>query len=490
MDEQKSALEKNGRGPAMPTLQPTLMKKEEHKGGALAVLLGKFGLGGSAASTGAVAGGGGAAAGGLLATKTGIVALVLAGTSVATGIGMLATSGSSDSQGSRGGVFARAQKSVGGMVATLRGTPQDMTGHNAGSGGGDGVSASLDQFNQANRGAMADPDKVGEVSEADEVADAAGAAEDSGVGVPDNDIALSGGSTKAGARPKLKTGKGFAGRSSASGGGASVASAKMPGAKRPGLGADSNGRAGGLSTSARSSSGARRRSTSANRNKSASGQAASTRNVVRAARANRNASMANAGTTYDGGAGNAGTIGASASTTGDAGYGARATGLQAGKPNPNTVVNTRETPAPAVQGGDSKHKKNKDYTKLLWAAVGLIAAAGIMVMIAGQFKKEGDALAGNPDPVSQASRAKAYTIVKVLSGIAMALGAVAMVIGIKLSGPEYGQKMQGLMIAGLGGITAAMAGMTMYDAFASEKLNTKAAAEKSIWGKMIGSAIS
>src|SRR6185312_6863458 len=73
---------------SMPEIKPVVNKepeKDKKKGGLLARLFGGGGSGGG----GGAGGGGGLAAGGILATKAGVLALVLVGTTVAGGIGMV-----------------------------------------------------------------------------------------------------------------------------------------------------------------------------------------------------------------------------------------------------------------------------------------------------------------------------------------------------------------------------------------------------------------
>ena len=129
----------------MPYIKPAVNKetdKDKKKAGFLARLFGGGSNGGALGSGGLGAGGFGSAAagGGLLATKAGLIALILAGTTVAGGIGLVGYRlfGPGQDSGSSENLALFAQK------------PKDAQGSGAQTAPADGNSQSLGMFSQAN----------------------------------------------------------------------------------------------------------------------------------------------------------------------------------------------------------------------------------------------------------------------------------------------------------------------------------------------------
>ncbi|MEK7382164.1 MAG: hypothetical protein AAB262_02650, partial [Elusimicrobiota bacterium] len=127
----------------MPEIKPEVNKEPEKKPGILAGLFGGGGAGSGAVGMGGL--GGSAAGGGLLATKAGLLALVLAGTTVAGGVGLVGYRifgpGASDQPGQNIQLFAAKPKEA---ALDLNAAAASM----------DGTSSSLEGFSRVNSGAL------------------------------------------------------------------------------------------------------------------------------------------------------------------------------------------------------------------------------------------------------------------------------------------------------------------------------------------------
>lgn len=415
-------------------------EKEEKKGaGFFASLLNKLGLGGAPGGAGAGIGVGGAGVaggsggfglgGGILATKAGIVALILTGTTIAAGVGVV---GRSALSGRSGGVTDSIYSLFPGKAGASSGASAS-----AGAASG-GVSSSLDLMSQA---ANNDPMLKEPVASAEAVASAsADAAAPGQVGVPDNANAPA---NVGSARPKgaLQKTPGFANATSGGGGG----SMSARGSEAGGRNASNAARVGGLNAMARnmaSTGGAGRRSLIGTRGKGAGGQLQSAVRDGRASGARNPATAASrVGTTFDNsGRTQASDAGAPAAMTGGAvDQGARS------RFSPNKVLDQREVPP--VKKVDSE-KDSTAYKPYLYTAIGALLAAMALMFFAGKKK---DAALADPDPISKAALLQTAAT---LHWLAAAAAALALAMGVILM-TAYGQKMQGLMFAIGGGLLAA-----------------------------------
>ncbi|MFH1724295.1 MAG: hypothetical protein ABII00_06700, partial [Elusimicrobiota bacterium] len=405
------------------------------------------GAGGAAA--GAAGMGGAGLVGGLLATKAGVVALVVAGSSMAAGIGMLATmSADRRASGPESGLAFLPKRAA---------RPVSDSAGSAGAGAvsRDGVSTSLDYFNKANKGDVPQPDEGRDaVEESDSPA-----ATDSGVEAPDHRSAPASSSSRkraAAKKPKMVKSKGFAGQSSGS-------SLRM--ASQSGL---SGGIGGGFQetyqrpgpTSAmnntRSKMASRRSRSSPLRNKSlASAQLRAHSGRLKRNLASGNVSSQASGAVMDGGGG-IGQIGAAPAGIEGGGTGVDGGGVQSDAVNPNTMQNTRVTEAPPPPDPNKDAENKTPYQNLMYAAMGMIALAGIALMAASMLSKKAKT---NPALLPWA---------KILAGVAMAAAVAAAAIGVMLM-TKYGQKMQGIMFSAIGAIIAFQAGMVLLDDSASDE---------------------
>jgi hypothetical protein len=378
----------------------------------------------------------------LLATKTGVIAVALAASATAGGVGLLVHSEGYTQM--RGGSAVFASKS--GALPNL----PDGAHPEAYSGEEGGVSKSLDQFNEANQGAIA---TVGDDTELVEEADEASESVDSGVGVPDNNIALSGGASGAGAkRAQLKrTSSGFNPSSSKGGSGASFKAGqrnKSAAGRKLSAGASS-----GMRGSVRSKATSRRPTGARGGSKVASRQAVTTRGVTRGSLRGPNLSSQNSGATYDGGRGAQGTAGAGAGLPTAGGVGAAPEGISR-KPNASTVQNLNSsTPAPRKV---KKAKNKTPYQDLAKIAMLMMAIGALALFIANFAKEQGDSAA---TPQEQASY---YEWAQIFGGIAMFAGGIAALIGLFILG-QKGQMMQGLIYTVGGGIIAVAGAFIMTD---------------------------
>lgn len=423
----------------LPPIGPRT-RKDERKGavGFLSALLSKLGLGGSAGS-GAAAGGAswgasaghGALFGGLMATKAGLIALVLAGTTVAAGVGIV---------GNQIGVFGTVDAARDGLPSifdSLRGNRR--TAAAAKPGDTTGTVSSLGYVSEANRGQLGDPISAEQTQTAD-----AGSGSITAPAVPDNNNGVA--NTTSAKMPAMK---GFSGSSSAGG---SMAGASASRGTGSGSG-DGDGQSSSPGSTAVSQSGMR--STSANarmtpgRKSSAISQLHGVRSDNMRALKASTPSSSQAGATYDGGGARAAGIAGPGGISGG-GQGAGGQGVDPGV-NPNAAATPKTLPPPPQPG------PGKDVTPWKWAmnvAMGALALAMILLMAANMFRS-------NP------------MVLKALAAAATAAGAVATAMGVVLM-TTYKQTMQGGMFAAIGAIITFAAGKMLFDAMAGEEANAKA----------------
>ncbi|MFI5360639.1 MAG: hypothetical protein ACHQ49_01615 [Elusimicrobiota bacterium] len=330
----------------MPEIKGQVNKesKEKKKGGLLARLFGggsggSSGLGGLGGAGGAGGAGGGFAGGGILATKAGLLALILVGTTVAGGIGML---------GYR--MFGPGADSNGSGDNLSLFAPRPKEAQNAADAGAakDGNSASLQYLNQANKEVKAPEAAASEAPKDVTAADAANKADASvakaGAGGPINKMGDTGNGAsknllKAPAKFGTLTGPG------GGGGGGSVASSGAPkgaGDLTPGSkGSMSGFKKGG----AASVSGGTARSIAGKKFAGTIGQGFGVLGNQRTA-----ASSAQAGQTYDGAASGGSNIGGGSPIGGGPGVGTGAPGAAQPTtlPGPNTTPNPNNIPTPGM----------------------------------------------------------------------------------------------------------------------------------------------
>lgn len=434
-------------------------EKEEKKGaGLFANFLNKLGLGGAAGEGAGIgvgsvrigAAGGGLGGGGILATKAGIVALIVAGTTVAAGIGVVGRSVLSAKPGGvTDGIYSLFPgKSGSGSKGSAAGA----------SGNVEGASSSLDYMAQA---AKNDPFLQEQAAEASAAAAAASAdaLPPNQVAAPDhNNAPANVGSARTG--PKLAKMAGLSGSSSGGSGGSMSARAPEGGSQR----AMGGGRVGGMTAMNRPmmSSGSGRRALVGSRGQRAGDQARSALRDGNRAGGMRNPTMAAAGRTFDGaapgGLQSSPAGGPTAMDSGGVGNGAR------DRFSPNKTLDTRELPP--VKKVDSE-KNGTPYQTQMWVAIGAIVVGMLALAILGGLKKKLEAAAvklraamGDPTAIAEFNSVIMWG--KVLAGLATAAGALATAMGVMII-TGFGQKMQGGLLAAIGGILTLQAGMKFMD---------------------------
>jgi len=409
--------------PYIPKINKDIKREEEKKRGGLACLLSRLGFGSRGAG-----GLGGAAGlgGGLLATKAGIIGLVLVGTTVAGSIGVVGYKLFGPSSADRVGadfssIFAAKPKSAAGSAAG-----QDRAAS------ADGISRSLDYLVRANA--------KREAPEQDQAAAAAGAAAGPAVAPPLNNDNAPG----QGPAVKLKTDKKIgelskvmaagSGGASSSAAGAGLSGALAAGARGGSLGALPG-------AAARSAAGGLRGLSAGAQRLGAFKQLG----LVQRDQKGAVSSMA-AGRTYDGNAQAPGQIGPDAGMPGaETGAGA---GNGAAAPNPvgNPGVGgdgQRFPQPPAVAATNVTPWQAAINTAML-----LMAAACVLLLLANMVAKMSNATG----PLGQWARPLAVA----LAAMAAACGLAVVFFGSMIGGGAFGQPLQGQILTLAGGfITAA-----------------------------------
>lgn len=417
----------------MPDIKAEVLKTDDGKKKG-AGLLGLFGGGGSGAAGGLGGLGAGAAGGGgLLATKAGMLALVLMGSAVAGGIGLAGYKMFGPGDADR----------TGGNLSLFAPKPQQSSSDGVAPVNADGSSASLSMMAQG-----AAKDKEPEVSDSASAAAPTGAA----AGDPAKDAAA------ADAARREAEARAAGGGALNSGGGAGAVGSMGRGlANVKKLGALSGASSGGASTTAGSGTVGRLGDNLANasRNGASSGfskggpgaKASSARGVAarggRGARAQarnvmgdqangRAGSSFAAGRTYDGSATQSGgAIGPDGGAIGMGGVGDGAA-AQPKSLAANSAKNVNEQEPPIPPG---KHMVTP-WEKALNNAMMAVALAGMLMMAANMLLKD-------LDPVTKPGT---LTIAKVLLGLAIAASAVALFFAGQATFGPGGQKTQGGLI--------------------------------------------
>ena len=419
----------------MPEIKPEVNKEPERdkkKAGLLARLFGGGGSGGSAGFGGLGGGGGGLsglAGGGLLATKAGLMALILVGTTVAGGIGlvgyrMFGPGADAPSNGDNISLFA----------------PKPKEAQNADGAAKDGTSASLSMLSQGNTtpkpadGAAGETPKDATAASATGTDAAAAAAAASNATGPLNKAGDTGNGVNKGLMKNsgkfgALTGPGGGGGSGAVASSAPQKSAVVSDAAKGSL--SGNKKANGPSVS-----GGTNRSIAGRHFNSAMGQG------FGAVRDNRGAaSSAAGGATYDGAAAGGSNIGANGSPIGGAG----AVGSGSAQPKsiagPSTDANSStNVPTPPA-------KEAAPWAKQLQTAEILIGIAAACLMVCSMINK----------PPTMFST----WIVRILGGVVALLGAIIIGIGASIAS-KYGQKQFGLIGLGVGGLLIALGANAMF----------------------------
>ena len=437
----------------MPDIKPEVNKEPEKKPGILSGLFGGGGGGSGAAGIGGL--GSSAAGGGVLATKAGLLALVLVGTTVAGGIGLVGYKvfgpGESDMAGQNIQLFSPKPKEAA-PDASAAAAPKD------------GNSASLDGFAKVNSGALrGDAPAVSEAA-ADETAASASSSAGSAGSSVSNAVAGAGGNGAS--TSMLKGTKKLGALSSAFGGGAGSAPSAGSSSKAgdaPSLAAaGKGGQLGGpINTTGRGVAASNSRSIRAGvrRSGGAKDQARFARNMGQ----QNQYSMRGAGQGFENsspGIGGENIGGENTIGMGGAGLalGWMGTAVQGQEP-----LRTVE-PGPWLAGalgldlaGPPPTYDVTPYAKEMQIAqLLLMLAAGILYYASTVAK----AAKVDPDPVTKAA---SITLAIWLCRAAMALGAVVAAIGLKIAGGEYDQKTQGLILGAAGAGIAVAAWMALSD---------------------------
>ncbi|MBI3505147.1 MAG: hypothetical protein HY059_09915 [Proteobacteria bacterium] len=394
-------------------------RREERKAGALAAFLSKLGLGGGSSASGAAAWGRvghGALFGGLLATKTGLIALVLASTTVAAGVGIV---------GNQIGVFGVADEARDGMPSLFESFGRRRTAQAPPSATKAAAASSLGYVANANKGQLSPGEEAAQTQTA--------AADAAAIGVPDNNNAPA----NVSAHAKIGSMKGFA-NSDVAGGSTQAAAARA--ASAAGGESDTHGTGPGKLSSYRAVTKATAVPvhTALAGKKSALSQAQGVRNDNMSVLRSHTPSTQAAGATYDG-AGRAQSIGSASSITGG-GVGAGGNGIDPGV-RPNGDVSTRNLPPPPQPG------PAKELTPWKWAvnvAMGALAVAVLALFAAMFLKKQGNLM-----------------MAKIAAGVATAAAGVATAMGVMIM-TTYKQMSQGMIWTLAGGALAAFAAYQLF----------------------------
>lgn len=426
----------------MPDIKPEVNKEpEKKKAGFLSGLFGGGGGGSGAAGFGGLGGATAGGGGGMLATKAGLLALVLAGTTVAGGIGLVGYRmfgpGESDQAGQNMQLFAPKPKEA---------APDP----NAAAAPKDGSSASLDDFAKVNSGALKGDAPAPAKTPKDETAAGASAASASSAA---GSNAVAGASGNGASTSMLKNTKKLGALSTAFGGSAGSAPSAGSSSKAgdaASLGAMGKGGqlSGNINTMQR---GAATASTSArgigarSRRTGAQAQARITRDLGQ----QNQYSMKGAGRGFENS-----TVGAGGENIGDA------NSIGMGGLGTSQGASTKAIPKPV--SGDTKEVQPADppptydvtpYKKEMALAQMFLMLAMGMLAVANWLATSAKATP-NTAPAG-------LIYAKILCGAAIALGVLVIALGVKISGGEFGQKTQGAILALSGAAVAVAAGIAI-----------------------------
>ncbi|MFA6004302.1 MAG: hypothetical protein WC881_09565 [Elusimicrobiota bacterium] len=415
----------------IPDIKPQVNREGEgKKAGLLAGLLSKLGLGGGGSASGVGLG----ISGGLLATKAGIVALVLVGTTMAGSLGIVGyklfgPSASDRTDADYTSLFAAKPPAAAGRQG------QDPNGSAASS----GVSGSLDYLAQANAKKELTAEEK-QAAEAAAAAESAKSAQASAHTVLNNDNTPGQGPAAKlnSATKKFGELKGF-GSSGSSGGGSGgnspVAGNPVAGAKGS-VGSLGMGRptaAGGGSRAVRSLGG---------------GRNTAMRQLGSALRNNIGATNSKtAGATYDGS--NVTPGGAPDAGASPAGVGAGSSAADRNTANPTATGSDRFPPVPSVAGVNVT-----PWQAAIKSAIYMTVAAIVLLALADKVSK-----------MANLGAVWAKGLAIALAGLAALMGLAIVAFGAMIGKGEYGQPLQGgiLTLTGVfitGAAAAAISGLT------------------------------
>jgi hypothetical protein len=428
--------------PKMPDIKSEVNKVDDNKkkssgllgllGGGGESAGGLGGLGSGAAGAGGLFGGGGGGllgAGGLLATKAGMLALVLMGSAVAAGIGLAGYKMFGPGEADR----------TGGNLSLFAPKPQAPEANAIAPVAADGSSASLGMMSQAaakdkepelNASAPASDPSDKTAANAARDAAAADAARREAASKTGNALNSGSGSGSIGTMSarRLTGTKAMGGLSSATGGGASSASASTT---RLGEGAANGSRTSGSSAFSRGGPGAKSSSASqrgvASSRRSARGDA---RRVMGDQAGGRAGSSAASGRTYDGSATNpGGAIGPDGGAIGMGGAG-DGTGAAPKTLPANSSKNVNEVTPPAPK---------ETHMVTPWEQA--CSRALMLTMLAAAL-----AFAASKLPIGP------YTKIAqmVIGGIIIAIGGYIALLAAKVMSGDYPQMSQGMVVAAAG----------------------------------------
>ena len=405
----------------MPEIKPDIYKEEKGKKGWLASLLSRLGMGGSAGAEGASLGGieglGGAGlGGGILATKAGIIGLIVAGTTVAGGIGLVGYKVFGPSSADRAGV---------GYSSLFEARPKEAQQAGAEGQGGaasnDGKSASLQYLVDANAGSGGAQKKT----EAAEDLAAAAKAQSASAGAPHDNNAAPGGQAsslkpgKFGSLSGLTAGAGAGGAGSGASAGAAPAISRNLMASAKPLGA-AGGFAAGKNLKGIQGSGVGR----------GAGRVVGQLKAVYG-----DQYSASPGRTYDGGRTNA--------ISGAQGLSLGSLGENRGKSDAKPTINPSGNSNRFPEVASTEVEEVTPWKKAIKMATYSILGALVLLMLANKMLVA-------KHPVS-------HVLVHIVCAVAACLGLFAIALGAMIGGGEYGQHTQGAIFTLCGGLVTAAA---------------------------------
>jgi hypothetical protein len=422
----------------LPVIKPEVNKEKERKKGAgfFARLFGAAEAGGGLGGT-AVDIGGAAAGGGLLATKAGLIALLLAGSTVAAGIGLVGYrlfGPGADSTDNNYSLFAPRPKNQAGAAGA--GAAQDA----------EGTSKSLSMLNQGNPDLTNPSGGAGDQAPKDQ--NAAGASAAGGAANSANGGTAMSDSGPNGVHPmsasKLPPLAGFGSAGGAAGGGGSSSASGGTANKF-----DASASKGGLTAMSTKSGAAARSSMASARAGHSNGALGQAFGALGNQAGGHASSSYAAGRTYDGSATTgASSIGPGAGAPGISGT--DGTGQTSAKSTPNTAIGSNQIQPPPTPAATEVTPWKGD----IQAAQVLIALAVVLMLVKKMLAKS--------------MMSKTFTLgsaEKILDGIIAAIGLAVIAIGARVSGGQYGQVLQGqvLAAAGAGIMIASLGSMAMFD---------------------------
>ncbi len=429
----------------VPEIKPDVNRekdRERKKGGFLVRLFGAGAAeGGAGLSGGVVDIGGAAVGGGLLATKAGLIALLVAGSTVAAGIGLVGYRafgpGSDQNSENNLALFAPRPKTTAGPTAPAPGSQN-------------GTSPSLGMLTQANSSGSGDGSAGASGGVQDQVAASAASASAGTTSSTDGGTAMSGSGGGATGQPMANIAKfGALGASTGgSSGGGAVSSAASP-QSRGEMSANSASKGNLSGMMGKSGPGARSNSAMArsfNHSSGATGQAFSALGNQRGGMA---PSSYSAGQTYDGSAGVGGSaVGPSAGVPTVAGA-SESGGQAAAKSTPNTANQGSQIQPPPTPPATNVTPWQGDIN-----AAEMMIGLGVLLLLAKHT-----IAASLLDKTNPVTAGYAKTAMLVIDGIIAVLGVAIIALGARIGGGQYGQILQGrllatagvgLMIAGVG----------------------------------------